>query len=240
MTIFCMIIDDEPLARKGLKEYIADVGFLQLDSEFDSAIKAIERLNSGAVQLLFLDIEMPRLNGIELLRTLQQPPMVIVTTAYPEYALEGYELDVLDYLVKPISFNRFVKAVTKAREYMAARTPGNVPVASATDDHFFIKADGKLVKILYTDLLFAEATQNYVTLYTKDRKYITHLTFKGIEENLPVSLFLKVHKSYLVNLSKIEGVEAAGLIIGNYTIPISRSNKDEILENILKGKLFKR
>jgi DNA-binding LytR/AlgR family response regulator len=240
MTISCMIIDDEPLARKGLKEYIADVAFLQLDSEFDSAVKAIERLNSNAVQLLFLDIEMPRLNGIELLRTLQQPPMVIVTTAYPEYALEGYELDVLDYLVKPVSFNRFVKAVTKAREYVAARIPGNPAVASAADDHFFIKADGKLVKILYADLLFAEATQNYVTLYTKDRKYITHLTFKSIEENLPASIFLKVHKSYLVNLSRIDGVEAAGLIIGNYTIPISRSNKDEILENILKGKLFKR
>jgi DNA-binding LytR/AlgR family response regulator len=240
MTISCMIIDDEPLARKGLKEYIADVDFLQLDSEFDSAVKAIEKLNSSAVQLLFLDIEMPRLNGIELLRTLQQPPMVIVTTAYPEYALEGYELDVLDYLVKPVSFNRFIKAVTKAREYMAARMPGSAPAASATGDHFFIKADGKLVKILYTDLLFAEAAQNYVTLYTKDRKYITHLTFKGIEENLPVSLFLKVHKSYLVNLSKIDGVEAAGLTIGSYTIPISRSNKDEILENILKGKLFKR
>lgn len=240
MTISCMIIDDEPLARKGLKEYIADVAFLQLDSEFDSAVKAIERLNSNAVQLLFLDIEMPRLNGIELLRTLQQPPMVIVTTAYPEYALEGYELDVLDYLVKPISFNRFVKAVTKAREYVAARIPGNPAVASAADDHFFIKADAKLVKILYADLLFAEATQNYVTLYTKDRKYITHLTFKSIEENLPASIFLKVHKSYLVNLSRIDGVEAAGLIIGNYTIPISRSNKDEILENILKGKLFKR
>lgn len=234
-----MIIDDEPIARKGLKEYIADVDFLHLDSEFDSAMKAIDRLNSGGIQLLFLDIQMPKMSGIELLRSLQKPPLVILTTAYPQYALEGYELDVLDYLVKPVSFSRFVKAAMKAKEYVCSRRASALAGASP-DDHFFIKTDGALVKIMYTDILFAEATQNYVTIHTKDKKYLTHLTFKGIEENLPASEFLKVHKSYIVNLSKIDGIETAGLVIGPHKIPISRANKEEIMQLILKGKLLKR
>jgi DNA-binding LytR/AlgR family response regulator len=239
MSITCMIIDDEPLARKGLKEYIADLDFLQLDSEYDSAVKAMDRLKSGAIQLLFLDIQMPKLNGIELLRSLQHPPLVVFTTAYPQYALEGYELDVLDYLVKPISFTRFVKAAMKAREYIESRVQG-ITAAAVADDHFFIKTDGRLVKILYTDMLFAEATQNYVTIHTKDKKYMTHLTFKSIEENLPAAVFLKVHKSYIVNLARIDGIDAGGIVIGSHTIPISRANKEEILDGILKGKLFKR
>jgi DNA-binding LytR/AlgR family response regulator len=239
MTIECMIIDDEPLARKGLKEYIADVDFLHLDSEYDSAMKAMDRLNSGGIQLLFLDIQMPKISGLELLRSLQKPPLVIMTTAYPQYALEGYELDVLDYLVKPVSFSRFVKAAMKAREYINSRT-FPTPATGSRDDHFFIKTDGALVKVMYAEMLFAEATQNYVTIHTKDKKYLTHLTFKGIEENLPVTEFLKVHKSYIVNVSKIEGIDTAGLVIGSHKIPISRANKEEILELILKGKLLKR
>ena len=240
MTIQCMIIDDEPLARKGLKEYIADVDFLRLDSEFESAISAMDTLNSGKIQLLFLDIQMPKMNGLELLRFLQKPPLVVLTTAYPQYALEGYELDVLDYLVKPISFSRFVKAAMKAKEYIGSRVVGNTATATGRDDHFFIKSDNALVRILYADMLFAEATQNYVTIYTKDKKYLTHLTFKNIEENLPADEFLKVHKSYIVNLSRIDGIEAGGIVIGAHTIPISRANKEEIMELILKGKLLKR
>ncbi|MEO8174657.1 MAG: LytTR family DNA-binding domain-containing protein [Sediminibacterium sp.] len=239
MTIQCMIIDDEPLARKGLREYIADVNFLKLDSEFDSAMAAMDILNSGRIQLLFLDIQMPKMNGIELLRSLQKPPVVVITTAYPQYALEGYELDVMDYLVKPVSFSRFVKAAMKAQEYIVNRNAG-VSAAIQRDDHFFIKTDNTLVKILYADLLFAEATQNYVTIHTKDKKYLTHLTFKSIEENLPSAEFLKVHKSYIVNLSRIDGIDADGVIIGSYTIPISRSNKEAVMEIILRGKLLKR
>jgi DNA-binding LytR/AlgR family response regulator len=240
MTIQCMIIDDEPLARKGLKEYIADVEFLRLDCEFDSAVSAMDKLNSGTIQLLFLDIQMPKMSGIELLRSLQKPPLVVLTTAYPQYALESYELDVLDYLVKPISFSRFVKAAMKAKEQISSRVAGTAAVSSARDDHFFIKTDNTLVKILYADMLFAEATQNYVTIYTKDKKYLTHLTFKSIEENLPAAEFLKVHKSYIVNLAKIDGIDAAGIVIGTHKIPISRANKEEIMELILKGKLIKR
>jgi DNA-binding LytR/AlgR family response regulator len=239
MTIQCMIIDDEPLARKGLREYIADVDFLRLDSEFDSAVNAMGKLNDGSIQLLFLDIQMPKMNGIELLRSLAKPPLVIVTTAYPQYALEGYELDVLDYLVKPVSFPRFVKAAMKAKEYVSARSAGVSP-AVGRDDHFFIKTDNTLVKILYAEILFAEATQNYVTIHTKDKKYLTHLTFKSIEENLPSADFLKVHKSYIVNLPRIDSIDTDGIVIGTHTIPISRANKEAIMELILKGKLLKR
>ena len=166
MTIQCMIIDDEPLARKGLKEYIADVDFLRFDCEFDSALSALDKLNSGTIQLLFLDIQMPKMSGIELLRSLSSPPLVVMTTAYPQYALEGYELDVLDYLVKPVSFSRFVKAAMRAKEYISSRAAGNAMVNGGRDDHFFIKTENILVKIIYSDMLFAEATQNYVTIYT--------------------------------------------------------------------------
>src|SRR4030095_14381594 len=169
--INCIIIDDEPLARKGLKEYINDVDFLSLAGEFDSPLKATELLRGGEVQLLFLDIQMPKITGLEFFKTLQQPPPVIFTTAYPQYALDGFEVNALDYLVKPISFERFLKAALKAKEYYEVREK-NVTEASASSGYFFIKADNKLMKILFDDVLFAEALQNYVTIHTKDKKYI--------------------------------------------------------------------
>lgn len=237
MILNCIIIDDEPLARKGLNEYIGDIDFLRVVGEYDTPLKVAEQLSSGQVQLLFLDIQMPKLTGIDFLKSLQQPPPVIITTAYPQYALEGFELNVLDYLVKPISFNRFVKAAMKARDYYAERRPA---APTKQDDYIFIKADNKLVKILYADILFVEALQNYVTIYTKDRKYITYLTFRSMEENLPAEQFLKVHKSFIVHLPKIDGIEGNDLLIGEHMIPVSRSNKDEILQKIIKGKYLKR
>ncbi len=239
MKIRCMIIDDEPLARKGLREYINDVDFLELDSEFDAALAAIDRLNSGNIQLLFLDIQMPRLNGLSLLRSLSHPPLVVLTTAYPEYALESYELDVLDYLVKPIAFDRFVKAAVKAREYIHSRNRTNDPGASE-EAYFFIKTDGRLQKIAYADILFAEAMENYVVIHTKEKKHIAYLTFKAMEESFPEQGFLKVHKSYIVNLAQVDGIEAGCIIVGSQRIPISRSNKEEIVNAILSGKLLKR
>jgi DNA-binding LytR/AlgR family response regulator len=177
MNIKCIIIDDEPLARKGLKEYIADVNFLELIGEFDNGLKAAELLNKGEVQLLFLDIQLPRITGLDFFKSLQQPPPVIFTTAYPQYALEGFEVNALDYLVKPISFERFLKAVMKAREYYEVRD-NNTATPAVSADYFFIKSDNKLVKLFFEDLLFAEALQNYVVIHTKEKKYITYLTFK--------------------------------------------------------------
>lgn len=238
MSISCIIIDDEPLARKGLKEYIADIDFLALLGEFDNPLRAAELISRGEVQLLFLDIQMPKITGLDFFRTLQQPPPVIFTTAYPQYALEGFEVNALDYLVKPISFERFLKAALKAKEYYEVRDT-NTKDAQA-GEYFFIKADNKLVKILYDEILYAEAVQNYVTIHTDSKKYMTYLTFKSVEDYLPADKFLKVHKSYIVAASRIDTIEGNDIRIGQQHIPISRNQKEEVMEKLLKGKFLKR
>jgi len=236
MQINCIIIDDEPLARKGLKEYIADVDFLHLAGEFENPVTATSLLATGEVQLLFLDIQMPKITGLEFFKTLNPAPPVIFTTAYPQYALEGFEVNALDYLVKPISFDRFLKAAMKAREFYEIREKNN----TAGDAHFYIKSDSKLVRINYDDILFVEALQNYVTIHTTEHKYITYLTFKAVEDYLPGDKFIKVHKSYIVAASRIDSIEGNEIRISGHYIPISRNLKDEVLEKLLKGKFLKR
>jgi DNA-binding LytR/AlgR family response regulator len=240
--IHCIIIDDEPLARKGLKEYIAEVDFLQLAGEFDHPLNATEILGRGGVQLLFLDIQMPKITGLEYFKSLKQPPPVIFTTAFPQYALEGFELNALDYLVKPISFDRFLKSVLRAKEYYEVRQKNEteaIPV-SGTASYFFIKSDNKLVKILFDDILLVEALENYVQIYTIHKKYITYLTIKSVEEYLPASAFLRVHKSFIVAAAKIDSIEGNDICIGLHHVPISRNLKDEIMDKLLKGKFLKR
>lgn len=240
MKLNCIIIDDEPLARKGLKEYIADIEFLHFAGEFDNPLKATSLLSSGEVQLLFLDIQMPKITGIDFFKTLQHAPPVIFTTAYPQYALDGFELNALDYLVKPISFDRFFKAALKAKEYYEIREKNNSDTRVASSDYFFIKADNKLVKLFFDDILFAEALQNYVLIHTRDKKYITYLTFKSVEEYLPADRFIKTHKSYIISAGKIESIEGNNIRIGSHDVPISRNMKEEVMEKLLKGKFLKR
>ena len=239
MVINCIIIDDEPLARKGLKEYVADVEFLNLIGDFDSPLKATELLGKAHTQLLFLDIQMPKITGLEFFKSLKSPPPVIFTTAYPQYALDGFDLNALDYLVKPISFERFLKAALKAKEYHETRQH-NVDVNEKKEDYFFIKADNKLVKIFFDEILFVEALQNYVTIHTADKKYITYLTFKSVEEYLPAERFIRTHKSYIVSASKVNSIEGNDIRIDNYHVPISRNEKDEVMHRLLKGKFLKR
>lgn len=238
MNIRCVIIDDEPLARKGLKEYVADTGFLELAGEFDSPVAATDLIRSGQAQLLFLDIQMPRISGLDFFRSLQQPIPVIFTTAYPQYALEGFEVNALDYLLKPVSFERFLKAAMKAREYYEVREKNREE--AAVSDFFFIKADNRLVKIFFEEILYVEALQNYVTIHTATRKYMTYLTFRSVEEYLPAEKFLKVHKSYIVAASKIDSIEAGDIKIGQQHIPISRNQKEEVMEKLLKNRYLKR
>jgi DNA-binding LytR/AlgR family response regulator len=238
--INCIIIDDEPLARKGLKEYIAEVDFLNLTGEFDNPLRAAELLGKGDVQLLFLDIQMPKITGLDFFKSLKNAPPVIFTTAFPQYALEGFEVNALDYLVKPISLDRFLKAAMKAKEFYEVREKNVSETNTATPDHFFVKADGKLVKILFDEVLFAEALQNYVTIHTKEKKYITYLTFKSVEDYLPADKFIKVHKSFIVSSSRIDSIEGNEILIGQHHIPISRNLKDEVMEKLLKGKFLKR
>lgn len=241
MRITCVIIDDEPLARKGLKEYIADVEFLHLLGEFDNPVKAMQEIPLAEIQLLFLDIQMPRLTGLDFLKSVRQPPPVIFTTAFPQYALEGFELNALDYLVKPVSFDRFLKAAMRAKEFYEVRQKNRADGHdSGAAGYFFIKADNKLVKIIFDEILFAEALQNYVVIHTIDRKFITYLTFKSLEDYLPAERFIKTHKSYIVSAAKIDSIEGNDIRVGAHHVPISRNQKDEVMEKLLNGKFLKR
>ena len=238
--ISCIIIDDEPLARKGLKEYISDVEFLHLEGDFSDPLKAMQLIEEGKVQLIFLDIQMPRITGLEFFKSLREAPPVIFTTAYPQFALDGFDLNALDYLVKPISFERFLKAVMKAKEYYEVRRKNQATAGVQKEEYFFIKADNKLVRIFYNDVLFVEALQNYVSIQTNDRKYITYLTFKSIEEYLPADRFIKTHKSFIVSAARIDQIEGNDIRLGNYHVPISRSAREEVMEKLLKGRFLKR
>ena len=240
--INCIIIDDEPLARRGLREYISDVEFLNLLGEYDNPLKAAEMISREDVQLLFLDIQMPKITGLDFMKTLQKPVPVIFTTAFPQYALDGFELNALDYLVKPISFDRFLKAALKAKEYYEVRQKNESDKTAAAEkqDYFFIKADNKLVKVSFNDILFIEALQNYVVVHTREKKLITYLTFKSVEEYLPSVQFIKVHKSFIVSASKIDSIDGNDIRIDQHHIPISRNLKEEVMERLLKGKFLKR
>ena len=240
MKINCIVIDDEPLARKGLKEYIADIDYLNLVAEFDSPLKATDLVSRGDIQLLILDIEMPKITGLDFFKSLQNPPPVIFTTAYPQYAPDGFEVNALDYLVKPVSFDRFLKATLRAKEFYEVKEKNMNTASGQAADYFFIKADNKLVKLIYDDILFVEALQNYVVIHTKDKKFITYLTFKSVEEYLPAEKFIKTHKSYIVAAVKIESIEGNNIRIGPHHIPISRNLKDEVMDKLLKGKFLKR
>jgi len=240
MTINCIIIDDEPLARKGLREYITEIDFLHLSGEFENPVKALNILTAGSIQLLFLDIQMPAITGLEFFKMLPHPLPVIFTTAYPQYALDGFDLNALDYLVKPVSFDRFLKAALKAKEHYELREQNKSDNTATITDHFFIKSDNKLVKIAFNEILFIEALQNYVNIYTEDNKYITYLTFKSVEEYLPPEYFLKIHKSYIISLEKVNSIEGNEIKIGNHAIPVSRNLKDDVMERLLGNRFLKR
>jgi DNA-binding LytR/AlgR family response regulator len=255
MKINCLIIDDEPFARQGMEEYVNDISFLNLVAKCENAMQAHEMMTQSDIHLIFLDIQMPRLTGLDFLKSLRNPPLVIFTTAYPQYALESFALDVIDYLLKPIPFDRFLKAVNKAKELFDLRQisqndgKASMPnlVSQSTDatregvlplDYFFVKTESKYEKIFFDDILYVEALQNYITIHCKKEKITTYLTLKNMEDYLPTAHFIKVQKSFIVALSKIESIDGAMIKIGNHAIPISRQMKDDVLDAILKGKLL--
>lgn len=238
MKINCIIVDDEPLACKGLKEYIDEIDFLNLQGIYESALKAMN-ISVPSIDLIFLDIEMPGLSGMDFYQSFQNPPQVIFTTAYPQYALEGFNVNALDYLVKPISFDRFVKAALKAKEYFEIRLTHTVSTGTEAD-FFYIKANNKIEKIRLEDIYYAEALQNYVCIYTKEKKYTTYLTFKSLEEYLPADKFLKIHKSFIVALSKVDSLEAGHVNVLGQALPVSRNIKTEVMEKLLQNRFLKR
>ena len=233
MKLKCIITDDEPIARKGLQNYVERIDFLELVGVCEDAIQLNNQLKSQPADLLFLDIEMPYMTGIELLNSLSNPPKVIITSAYAEYAIKGYDLEVSDYLLKPISFDRFLKAVNKVYDQLiSSQTP-------VVQDYLFVKTSLKLEKIRFNDMRFIEGVENYVAIYTSDGKIITHTTLRTILQKLPPERFVQVHKSYLVNIDKIDSIEGNLLGIGKNKIPLSRTYKEAALEIILKNKLLK-
>ena len=233
--INCLVVDDEPIARKGIMEHIQQIDFLHAVAECKNAIEAASWLKKTPVDLIFLDIQMPKLTGIDFLRNLQNTPLVIFTTAYPEYAIEGFELDVLDYLLKPISFARFMKAVNKAQDFLLKSKTGS----NNNEDYFFIKVNQKLEKIKLYDVLYVEGMSNYIILHTKQKKHIAYLTFKGIEEKLPPRQFIRIHKSFLVSINAIQSIDTDEVILENTALPISKTYRDEVLKKIAE-RLFKR
>jgi DNA-binding LytR/AlgR family response regulator len=243
MVLTCVIIDDEPLARECIANYIGEVDFLKLVGVGSNPLDLTQLLAEHSPDLIFLDIQMPVMNGIDFLRTAQKLPMVIITTAYPSYALEGFQLDVMDYLVKPITFARFFMAVGKARDYHQllnkSAVAGQESSGSITD-YFFIKCGHKFERIYFSDILYVEAMQNYVTIFTTKGKYITLLQLKNVEQNLSMQSFIRVHKSYIVSIPKIETIENNEIIIQSFRIPISRHYRDEVIERVVNARLWKK
>jgi DNA-binding LytR/AlgR family response regulator len=239
MTLKCLIIDDEPIARKLLQEYIEETDFLILAGTAENPLKAILLINELEIDLIFLDINMPKMNGLEFLRSANNLPMVIMTTAYGQYALDGFEMAVVDYLVKPFSLERFLKATQKALELKSLRFR-KTDRAPIDETYFFVKCDGKIEKVVYNELVYIEAMANYVTLYTTKEKLIVYLTIRGILEKLPPGKFVQVHKSYIANLDKIDTIEGNLLHLANNKIPIGLNFYDAVMDKILKGRFLKR
>jgi two-component system, LytTR family, response regulator len=239
-----LIVDDEQLARKGLKEYIEEINFLHLIAEAENPVQAMEVLQIENIDLLLCDIQMPLLDGIQFVKQLKKPPLIIFTTAYPNYALQGYELDVVDYLLKPISFERFFKAVTKANELHQLKkttvTNESIIIKSAENNFCFIKTDKGFIKIMYHDILYIEAMHNYVVFNTATGKQISYLKLSNAEESLPAELFIKIHKSYIINTTHIQKITGDSVWLNNTELPISRSSKDDLMKRIVGSSLIQR
>jgi DNA-binding LytR/AlgR family response regulator len=231
----CIIADDEPIARKILREFVEQVPYLELAGQFENATKVEAFLRDNKADILLLDIAMPKLSGLDYLKRNEVKPLVILTTAYPEYALEGYELDIIDYLLKPVAFSRFLKAVQKAKDYTALKDA----TMQGRPSYIFVRSEKRLEKIELNDILYIESLGNYVNIYTTGKKIIAYLTLKGLESQLPPREFIKVHQSFLANFSRINAIEGNLVRIGNAEIPVSRNYRDSLMQ-MVEQRLLKR
>ncbi|MBN1197772.1 MAG: response regulator transcription factor [Bacteroidales bacterium] len=237
--IKCLIIDDEPLAQRVIEKYAQDLPFLEVVGKCNQALEAMEILHQQQIDLMFLDINMPRLSGIDFLKTMKHAPLVIITTAYAEYALEGYELDVVDYLMKPFGFERFVKSVHKAQDVLSSRNlPEDQGMArdQIPEDQFvFVKSGKKTFKVNFNDLLYIEALGDYVKIFTAERMIVSYLSLKHIESILPPARFPRIHKSYIISLSKVEMIEGNQVRIKDKFVPIGSNYKMEFEKLVKTG-----
>jgi two-component system LytT family response regulator len=229
--IQCLIVDDEPPARKILRRYIEEIPTLTLITECANALQAFAELQQQHVDLIFLDIRMPQLNGNDLLKTLKNPPKVILTTAYPEYALEGYELDVTDYLVKPITFERFLRSVNKAFPAGQFKTASvSNEENKKNEDFVYFRADRKMVKVMLNDILYIESMKDYIKVNTCNNILITKQSISSMEEMLPAKYFARVHRSYIVSLQKIKTFTSELIEIDSAEIPIGKFYRQGVLK----------
>jgi len=233
MTVNCLIIDDEPLAINVIKNHIKEIDNLNVINTFNSAIDALSFMKSNNVDLLFLDINMPLLDGLDFIKSLDKKPMIIITTAYSEYAIKTYELEVLDYLVKPISFPRFLKAVNRAFKKFNSSLTSNLNIAKRT--HIFIKVDKKKMQKIYLDeILIIESLRDYLKIKTITNKYIIHSTLSSFTEKLPSNNFIRIHRSFTIAIDKIEAVQGNSVEIDGIKYVIGRSYIEHVKNRILQ------
>ncbi|MBL7741365.1 MAG: response regulator transcription factor [Chitinophagaceae bacterium] len=236
----CVIIDDEPIARNILKEYILRDDRLLLLQDYSNASDALRELGIRKPRLIFLDIKMPKISGFEMLRSLPQHPQVIFTTAFREYAVEGFDLNAVDYLLKPFSFERFLQAVNKAymqiTAELSAETPA--PLPDNSQDDLFVKSNGKLVRIRIQDILYVEALKEYVRIFTTVGNQVVYQTMQNMEEKLPKDGFFRIHRSYIIGLRHIQAIEGNMVLINGAQLPVSRYTKDEFINRVAKNKLI--
>lgn len=236
--ISCIVVDDEPLALKLLSDYVNKTPFLQLRAQTTNPFEAIELVQAGGVDLLFLDIQMPELTGLQLMKIIGHKCKVILTTAYPDYALDGYELDVIDYLLKPITFDRFLVAAHKARERLSAepavviQAPAPAAVKEPVAGYIFVKTEYKIQKIDLADILYMEGLRDYVAIHTLGGKVLTLQSMRSFQEQLPDNQFMRVHKSFLVALDKIEFIERNRIVIAGNYIPIGETYQETFQQRL--------
>lgn len=233
MKIKCVLIDDEPLAIKVLQNYFTNFTDFEIVGTFNNSLEALDFINNTPIDAVFLDINMPMMTGFELISLIENKTKVIITTAFREFAAESYDLDVLDYLVKPIPLPRFIKCINKiTTEY---NLKNNIKVeTSKGDSHIFIKVDKKMMKINIEEILFVEGMKEYIKVVTPDKTYITHKSLTSLSEELPADRFLRIHKSYVIALNKMKSIEGNRIQIQSYTIPIGRNYSKEVKNKILE------
>lgn len=226
----CLAIDDEPLALDVIEDFAKKIPYINLEAKCTSAFEALEILHKKKIDLIFLDINMPHISGIDFLKSLESKPMIIFTTAYYEFALEGFELSAIDYLVKPVSYERFLKAVNKAHELYSMKNAMKTPQENESiyyHDYILVKSDYSILKINFDEILFIEGLKDYIKIHRDERVIFTKSTMKNIENKLPRDKFIRVHKSFIVSISKIESIENQRIIIGEKRIPIGDQYKEE-------------
>lgn len=234
MTFTCLIVDDEQLARTLLEGFVSKIPQLELKGMCKNPLEASQVLQQEQIDILFLDIQMPELTGVEFLKALKNRPVTVFTTAYSEYALEGYELEVMDYLVKPFAFDRFLQAANKAMDYVKLQREAAMPAIQkgAVDDHILLHADHKIYKVKLDEIQYIEGLKEYVSYYTAEKRIIVLQSLKSIEETLPSNRFIRIHRSYIVPIEKIKTLDGNQVQIGDKLIPIGRSYREEVLKRV--------